>query len=78
MLILAQYMFSGPSTFGLLLAPLFRPEPFIFDEQYSTPKPTPDPKSTDQPPSSEGSPGFGVVAALMVMLVLILIIKKGR
>jgi sarcinarray family protein len=54
--------------------------PYILDEQYSgsIPKPTPDPKSTDQPPSSEGSPGFGVVAALMVMLVLILIIKKGR
>ena len=40
--------------------------PYILDEQYSssTPKPSPDPKSTD-PPSSEGSPGFNVLAALM-------------
>jgi len=51
----------------LLLALLFQSEPYILDEQYSgsTPKPTPDPKSTDQPPFSEGSPGFGMVAALM-------------
>jgi len=52
-----------------LLALLFQSEPYILDEQYSgsgsTSKPTPDPKSTDQPPYSEGLPGFGMVAALM-------------
>jgi len=48
--------------------------PYILDEQYpgSTPKPTPDPKSTDQPPSSEGLPGFGLVAALMGVAVVVL------
>jgi len=47
--------------------------PYILDEQYSgsTPKPIPYPKSTD-PPSSEGSPGFGVVAALMGVEVVVL------
>ena len=50
----------------------------VHDEQYSgsTPKPTPDPKSTDQPPSSEGSPGFGVLAALMGVVVVIIITKR--
>jgi sarcinarray family protein len=41
--------------------------PYILDEQYSGPSPTltaTDPSSTDQPPS-QGSPGFGVVGALM-------------
>jgi len=53
-------------------------DPYILDEQYSgsTPKPTPDPKSTDQPPSSEGSPGFGVVAALIGVAAVVLITKK--
>jgi len=48
--------------------------PYILDEQYpgSTPKPTPDPKSTDQPPYSEGSPGFGVMVALMGVAVVVL------
>jgi len=48
--------------------------PYILDEQYSgpTPKPTHDPKSTDQPPSSEGLPGFGVVAALMGVAAVVL------
>ena len=48
--------------------------PYILDEQYSgsTPKPTPDPKSTDQPPSSKGLPGFGVVAALMGVAAVVL------
>jgi sarcinarray family protein len=54
--------------------------PYILDEQYSgsTQKPTPDPKSTDQPPSSEGSPGFGVVAALVGVAAVVLIMKKER
>ena len=54
--------------------------PYILDEQYSgsTSKPTPDPKSTNQPPSSEGSPGFGVVAALMGLAAVVLITKKVR
>jgi len=45
----------------------------ITNEQYSgsTPKPTSDPSSTD-PPSSEGSPGFGVVVALMGVAVVVL------
>jgi len=41
--------------------------PYILDEQYSGPAPTrttTDPSSTDQPPS-QGSPGFGVVGALL-------------
>jgi len=52
--------------------------PYILDEQYSgsTPKPTPDPKSTDQPPSSEGLPGFGVVVALMGVTAVVLITKR--
>ena len=52
--------------------------PYILDEQYSgsTPKPTPDPKSTDQPPSPEGLPGFGVVAALMGVEAVVLITKR--
>ena len=47
---------------------------YILDEQYSssTPKPTPYPKSTDQPPSSEGLPRFGLGAALMGVAVVIL------
>jgi sarcinarray family protein len=50
----------------------------IKNEQFSgfTPKPTPDPESTDQPPSSEGSPGFGVVAALMWVVVVVIITKR--
>ncbi|MCG7848308.1 MAG: sarcinarray family MAST domain-containing protein [ANME-2 cluster archaeon] len=45
--------------------------PYILNEQYSGPAPTTtDPSSTDQPPS-QGSPGFGVVGALMgIMLVV--------
>jgi len=52
--------------------------PYILDEQYSgsTSKPTPDPKSTDQPPSSEGSPGFGLVAALMGVAIVVLTGRK--
>ena len=52
--------------------------PYILDEQYSgsTPKPIPDPKSTDQPPSSEGSPGFGLVVALMGVTAVVLITKR--
>ena len=52
--------------------------PYILDEQYSgsTPKPTHDPKSTDQPPSSEGLPGFGVMVALMGVAALVLITKR--
>ena len=40
--------------------------PYILDEHYSGPAPTrtPDPSSTDQPPAP-GSPGFGVVGALV-------------
>jgi sarcinarray family protein len=41
--------------------------PYILDEQYSGPAPTrtaTDPSSMDQPPS-QGSPGFGVVYALL-------------
>ena len=47
--------------------------PYILDEQYSGPAPTrtaTDPSSTDQPPS-QGSPGFGVVGALLGMLLVV-------
>jgi sarcinarray family protein len=36
--------------------------PYILEEHYSGPAAAP--SSTDQPPSSEGSPGFGALAAL--------------
>jgi len=42
-------------------------DPYILDEQYSGPASTrtaTDPSSTDQPPS-QGSPGFGVVGAML-------------
>ncbi|MDF1532862.1 MAG: sarcinarray family MAST domain-containing protein, partial [ANME-2 cluster archaeon] len=49
--------------------------PYILDEQYSGPAPTittTDPSSTDQPPGSNGLPGFGVVGALLgISLVLL-------
>jgi len=45
--------------------------PYILDEQYSGPIPTAtDPSSTDQPPS-QGSPGFGVVGALMGIMLAV-------
>jgi len=43
--------------------------PYILDEQYSGPAPT-DPSSTDQLPS-QGSPGFGVVGALMGIMLAV-------
>ena len=51
--------------------------PYILDEHYSGPAPTrtpADPSSTDQPPS-QGSPGFGVVGAL---LGIALVMLEGR
>ena len=46
----------------------------VHDEQYSGPAPTrttPDPSSTDQPPS-QGSPGFGVAGALLGIALVVL------
>ena len=46
----------------------------VHDEQYSGPAPTStttDPSSTDQPPS-QGSPGFGVVGALLGIALVLL------
>jgi sarcinarray family protein len=43
--------------------------PYILDEQYSGSAPT-DPSSTDHPPS-QGSPGFGVVGALMGIMLAV-------
>ena len=48
--------------------------PHILDEQYSGPAPTrttPDPSSTNQPPS-QGSPGFGVAGALLGIALVVL------
>jgi len=48
--------------------------PYILDEQYSGPAPTrttTDPSSTDQPPS-QGSPGFGVVGALLGIALVVM------
>jgi sarcinarray family protein len=48
--------------------------PYILNEQYSGPAPThtaTDPSSTDQPPS-QGSPGFGIVGALVGIVVVVL------
>ena len=48
--------------------------PHILDEQYSGPAPTrttPDPSSTDQPPS-QGSPGFGVAGALLGIALVVM------
>jgi sarcinarray family protein len=47
--------------------------PYILNEQYSGPAPTStaDPSSTDQPPS-QGSPGFGVVCALVGIALVVL------
>jgi len=48
--------------------------PYILDEQYSGPAPTrtaADPSSTDQPPS-QGSPGFGVVGALVGIAIVVM------
>ena len=53
--------------------------PYILDEHYSGPAPTrttTDPSSTDQPPS-QGSPGFGVVGALLGIL-LVVVYRAGR
>ena len=52
--------------------------PYILNEQYSgsTPKPTSDPSSTDQPPSSEGSTGFGILASLIGLVAVLLITKR--
>ena len=47
--------------------------PYILDEQYSGSAPTrtaTDPSSTDQPPS-QGSPGFGVVGALLGIMLAV-------
>ncbi|MDF1531781.1 MAG: sarcinarray family MAST domain-containing protein, partial [ANME-2 cluster archaeon] len=52
--------------------------PYILDEQYSGPTPThtpTDPSSTDQPPGSNGLPGFGVVG-MMIALTLVLCSKR--
>ncbi|MDW7777359.1 MAG: sarcinarray family MAST domain-containing protein [Methanosarcinales archaeon] len=52
--------------------------PYILNEQYSGPTPThtpTDPSSTDQPPGSNGLPGFGVVGAL-VGISLVLLSRK--
>jgi len=49
--------------------------PYILDEHYSGPTPTrtaTDPSSTDQPPGSNGLPGFGVVGALLGMSLVLL------
>ena len=48
--------------------------PYILDEQYSGPAPTrtaADPSSTDQTPS-QGSPGFGVVGAVLGIMLVVL------
>jgi sarcinarray family protein len=47
--------------------------PYILNEQYSGPAPTStaDPSSIDQP-SSQGSPGFGIVGALVGIVVVVL------
>ena len=48
--------------------------PYILDEHYSGPAPTrttPDPSSTDQPPS-QGSPGFGVAGALLGIALVVM------
>ena len=48
--------------------------PYILDEQYSGPAPTrtaTDPSSTDQTPS-QGSPGFGVMGALLGIMLVVL------
>jgi len=48
--------------------------PHILDEHYSGPAPTrtaTDPSSTDQPPS-QGSPGFGVVGALLGIALVVM------
>ena len=48
--------------------------PYILDEQYSGPAPTrttPDPSSTDQTPS-QGSPGFGVMGALLGIVLVVM------
>ena len=45
--------------------------PYILDEQYSGPTHTAtDPSSTDQPPS-QGSPGFGMMVALMGIMLAV-------
>ena len=52
--------------------------PYILDEQYSGPAPTrtaADPSSTDQTPS-QGSPGFGVVGAL-IGIILVVVVRRG-
>ncbi|MDW7776954.1 MAG: sarcinarray family MAST domain-containing protein [Methanosarcinales archaeon] len=52
--------------------------PYILNEQYSGPTPThtpTDPSSTDQPPGSNGLPGFGVVG-MMIALTLVLCSKR--
>ena len=48
--------------------------PYILDEQYSGPAPTrtaTDPSSTDQTPT-QGSPGFGVMGALLGIMLVVL------
>ncbi|MCL7414393.1 MAG: sarcinarray family MAST domain-containing protein [ANME-2 cluster archaeon] len=48
--------------------------PYILDEHYSGPTPThtaTDPSSTDQPPGSNGLPGFGVVGAVFGMSIVV-------
>ncbi|MDW7777131.1 MAG: sarcinarray family MAST domain-containing protein [Methanosarcinales archaeon] len=48
--------------------------PYILDEHYSGPTPTQtatDPSSTDQPPGSNGLPGFGVVGAVIVIMLAV-------
>jgi sarcinarray family protein len=53
--------------------------PYILDEQYSGPAPTrtaTDSSSTDQPPS-QGSPGFGVMGALLG-IVLVVVYRAGK
>ncbi|MBW6519089.1 MAG: sarcinarray family MAST domain-containing protein [ANME-2 cluster archaeon] len=48
--------------------------PYILDEQYSGPAPTrtaTDPSSTDQPQGSNGLPGFGVVGAVIVIMLAV-------
>jgi MAST domain-containing protein len=52
--------------------------PYILDEHYSGPAPTHTaaPSSTDQPPSSEGSPGFGALSALAGTALVVMLRRR--
>ncbi|MDT8402607.1 MAG: sarcinarray family MAST domain-containing protein, partial [Bacteroidales bacterium] len=55
-----------------LMAQFTIANPYILDEQYSSPTPTRTAtSSTDQPPGSNGLPGFGVVGAVIVIMLAV-------